>query len=168
MITREAFAVIGKKVVPEPPEKPPPCMKTMTGRLFAPLILLVSKDSLAGVFAWHCRGGPLLKGILVRICEILSVHIEVRGILLWADSTVCKRVANPRPWFRFGCWHEAARAGGRSAVWYAFEAVNSVPLKSSNFARACLYDRGGVRTNDFASRTENCGSPGSGRRFRRR
>ena len=49
------------------------------------------------VFAWHRGGGTSMKqkGIFVGIREVFSVHIEVCGILLWTNSPICERVANP-------------------------------------------------------------------------
>jgi hypothetical protein len=157
VITSEAFSIIGKKVVSGASGETASMHEDHDGAFMRTVDLRCPKIHSQAVFAWHCGGGSPMeqKGILVGIREVLSVHIEVCGILLWANSTVCKRVANPGPWLRFGCWHKAPRARGRSAIWYAFENVDSISLKSTDFARAGLYHSSQVGTNDIASRTWN-------------
>src|SRR5580692_7710506 len=167
VVTGEAFAIIGKKVMPGASREAASMHEDHDRAFMRTVDLGCPEIHSQAVFAWNCGGGSTVKqkDILVGIREILSVHIEVCGILLWTDSPVCKRVANPCPWFGLGCWHEAPWAGGRSAVWDAFENVDSVSLISADFARTCLYHSSGIGTNDLASRRWNCGSLRLRRRF---
>ena len=54
------------------------------------------------VFTRHPDGRSAMeqKAVFVVTGQILPVGIEMRGILLWADTAICQRIANSRP--RFG------------------------------------------------------------------
>src|SRR6201982_727822 len=104
VITSKAFAIIGKKVVSGSSGETASMIEDHDRAFMRTVDLRCPKIHSQAVFAWHRGGGPPMeqKGILIGIRKVLSVHIEVCGILLGADSTVCKRVANPRPWLRVG------------------------------------------------------------------
>src|ERR1039457_5277361 len=81
------------------------------------------------VFARHRDGGSTMeqKCIFVVARQVMPVRLEVRGILLWANASVRKRVANPGPRFRFGRWHKASGAGRRRTIRHPIECDYAVP-----------------------------------------
>jgi hypothetical protein len=92
--------------------------------------------------------------IFIRIREILSIGVEVSGILVRTDPTILQRIANSGPGLGTRRGHEAPCTSSGSTIGHAFENVHAVPPKAADLSSGRFSD-GSVRGSNLAVSTTN-------------
>src|ERR1700733_13568768 len=86
--------------------------------------------------------------IFIGVRQVFSVHIKVRGVQVWTNTTILECVANSRPRFWLDWRHKGVRASGGRAVGYALENIYAFAPESPNSPGSCFGDCLGVGSDD--------------------
>src|SRR5229473_414556 len=149
VVTSETLAVIRKKIMPAASGKSSAVHVDHHRAFMGGVDLGCPKIEAQAVLARNRgeRTAMQHECIFVGVRQVFPVSIEVSGVLARTDAAILQRIANSRPRFWLGGWHEAIRARGRCAIGYALENVNAVPLESSNLSRSSFCDSCSVGSN---------------------
>jgi hypothetical protein len=90
VISREVFAIVGKKIVPTATGKPAPVHINHHWAFMGTIDLGCPKVKAQAVLTGYCGSRTTMKYKCIFICirEILPIGVEVSGILAGADSTI--------------------------------------------------------------------------------
>ena len=101
-----------------------------------------------------CGSGTTMeyKCIFVCIREILSIGVEVSGILVRTDPTILQGIADSAPALGARRRHEAPRTSSGGTTRYAFENVHAVAPKTADFPSRHFRD-GPVRGDNLGVST---------------
>jgi len=154
VISCEVFAIIRKKIVTAAIGKPAPVHVDHDGAFVGTIDLGCPKIKAQAVLTGY-RGSCATmeyECIFIRIREILSIGVEVSGILVGTDPTILQRVANSGPRLGTRRGREAPCTGCGSTIGHAFENVHAVPPKAADFSSGRFRD-GPARGNHLAIST---------------
>jgi hypothetical protein len=109
VISRKVFAIIGKEIVTAATGKAAPVHVNHDWAFVGAIDFVCPEIKAQAILARNCGSCTAVEyeGIFIRIREILSVGVEVSGILAWTHPTILQCVANSAPRLGFHWRHEA-------------------------------------------------------------
>jgi hypothetical protein len=153
VIACETFAIVGEKIMPVATGESSSVHVDHDRAFMGSIDLLCPKIKTQTVLARHSDRSASMKHkcVFIGVCQVFAVGIKVRRVVSWTDAAILQSIANPFPGLRPGRREEAPRTGGRGAVGHAFEHVNAVPFKSTDFPRSRFCDRCSIGRNHLTS-----------------
>jgi len=153
MIAGETLTVIGKKVMAAAAGKSAAVHINHDWAFMRAIDLRCPKIEAQAILAWDRGSRATMQHELIFVGgrKVFPVGIEGRRVLVRANASILRRVANPTPRFGLDWRHEAPSTRRGGAIRYAFENVHTVPPEAADFAAGCFCDRHCVRRGDRAT-----------------